>query len=129
MRGAFWFVKWIWAFPWSLMGMLNRGTRLEDWQGRRVYRWKYWKRGYSTAAWPYILLSSHRARESEKLMHHEDQHLHQQMVMGGWIYSIAYGLLFLVLIPFALFNWRKVHKWHPLENDRRKPRLVFRRLT
>lgn len=109
-----WFF-WIWTFPISLGALLNRKERLEDFQGRRVYTYRIWFRGYATAFWPHILVPRSRNRLNVELMHHENRHLQQQMVLGPFflpLYLVCSGVL-------VIFGPRRAHRWNPFEIEAR----------
>lgn len=104
----------IWTLPISLGALLNRKERLEDFEGRQVWTYRFWFQGFATAFWPYVLVPSARTRNNIKLLHHENCHLKQQAWFGVTFLPL-YGLFFVVLFVVFGFQWRKAYEHNPFE--------------
>lgn len=119
MKTVFFFV---WTFPMSLFGWLNRKQLVGFTFGWAVYEYRWWFRGYAVAMWPYILVPHDRSApdggnrhvDHKKLMHHEAFHLEQQKWFGPTflpLYLLA-GLIALIVSGLQL---KKGHRWNLFE--------------
>ena len=116
-------LQWVWAFPLSLVGWAIAGRNPGP-NGTRIWFTGYPIRvhryacRYATALWPYILVKRPEQVRSIELMHHEARHLHQQMWVGGVLFSLTYAVCWLALLPFhgAQGAYRRV----PWERDARR---------
>lgn len=120
-------ILFIWTFPVPLMSIFNRqqkagtfkaseGKEISVW----VYRWWGGTRNFATAAWPSIYVPRVQSIMKDELMHHEHRHIQQQLLVGGILFLLTYGLSFLVLLPFKKFKWYDAYLAIPWEVDARK---------
>ena len=108
----------LWTFPISLAGVLNRKEELEPWNDVRVFTHRFWFPGYATFHWPYILVPRPGSRNSEYLMEHENRHGTQQETYGLFFLPL-YLLAWIVLFILTGFQWKKAYRLNPFECDAR----------
>lgn len=101
-------LRWLWLFPLPIFAVLNTRRHVMTWMGTPVVEWRWWLKGYATAAGTRILVPPGRARlVPSRLLRHEAKHLEQQRRWGGVLFLLIYGADFLV-------QWvRHGFRWHP----------------
>lgn len=120
MKHVLWVLKLLWAFPMPITGYLLRRHRLRSYGRTAVYTHRWWPKRFATAHWPTILVPRETSRDSERLMLHEHRHLQQQMWVGGVLFLLSYGLMWVGLWVWHGFQWYPAYRGVWWEVDARR---------
>lgn len=114
------FLMFMWLFPMNIIGILNSGKYIGTYKDVKIYRWKWWMKGFATA-WGDRILFDKKHEDlflleptySEKLLVHEYTHIKQQREHGAILFLLIYCGNFIsnfLFKSYSRFNWYLSYK-------------------